>query len=395
MVIAKRPETSDTQEPHLYRRAMADKRPLIEKSEASTTVNGVPILPPLGFTATSHTLSLSVQPHVSPLSSPRSSRKTYTRVQGDANAVERDTPSPVLEEDEEGVVEGFEERPARGLGIATPSRTARRVSIQNVFRGAIGTPTYSLKSPDLLSPPNSADPLIGAFPTDSPASTPDLRRERFSPRNAGGDFHDFRRAPRNGRRSESSLQSVDEYKAYLHSSNRNRFEGATSIASAYGTPFSPTQECPTMKDFYISRWSWIFISGLLVCLFSTVFSGIFLGLALKGPRYGRQITSQGSFKPSDAILLTSIMAKLIELSFVTSFVAFLGQVLSRRAFMKDQGRGVTISELSMWRWVVQPGTLIAHWEAAKYSGLTVLGILSLISAALATLYAPAATAMGK
>jgi hypothetical protein len=52
------------------------------------------------------------------------------------------------------------------------------------------------------------------------------------------------------------------------------------------------------------------------------------------------------------------MAKLIELSFVTSFVAFLGQVLSRRAFMKEQGRGVTLSELSMWRWVVQPGTLV-------------------------------------
>jgi hypothetical protein len=49
------------------------------------------------------------------------------------------------------------------------------------------------------------------------------------------------------------------------------------------------------------------------------------------------------------------MAKLIELSFVTAFVAFLGQVLSRRAFMKDHGRGVTLSELSMWRWVVQPG----------------------------------------
>jgi hypothetical protein len=94
-------------------------------------------------------------------------------------------------------------------------------------------------------------------------------------------------------------------------------------------------------------------------------------------------------------VLTSVMAKLIELSFVTSFVAFLGQVLSRRAFMKEQGRGVTLSELSMWRWVVQPGTLITHWETAKYAGVTVLGLLSLLSAVLATLYAPAATALGE
>ena len=89
------------------------------------------------------------------------------------------------------------------------------------------------------------------------------------------------------------------------------------------------------------------------------------------------------------------MAKLIELSYVTSFVAFLGQVLSRRAFMKEQGRGVTLSELSMWRWVVQPGTLITHWETAKYAGISILGILSLLSAALATLYSPAAAALGE
>ena len=136
------------------------------------------------------------------------------------------------------------------------------------------------------------------------------------------------------------------------------------------------------------------MSVLIICLFSCVFSGVFVVLALKGPRYGKRITSQGSFKPADAILLTTIMAKAIELSFVTSFVAFLGQVLSRRAFMKDHGRGVTLSELSMWRWVVQPGTLITHWETAKYAGLSLLGILSLLSAVLATLYSSAATALG-
>ena len=63
--------------------------------------------------------------------------------------------------------------------------------------------------------------------------------------------------------------------------------------------------------------------------------------------------------------------------------------------MKEQGRGVTLSELSMWRWVVQPGTLITHWEAAKYAGISILGILSLLSAALATLYSPAAAALGE
>ena len=61
--------------------------------------------------------------------------------------------------------------------------------------------------------------------------------------------------------------------------------------------------------------------------------------------------------------------------------------------MKEQGRGVTLSELNLWRVVVQPGVLITHWETALYSGFTVLGMLSLLSAVLATLYAPAATAL--
>lgn len=159
--------------------------------------------------------------------------------------------------------------------------------------------------------------------------------------------------------------------------------------------FQPVHECATEKPFYHSRFTWVSVSIVLICLFSTIFSGIFLGLALRAPRYGRNISSQGSFTPADAMLLTTVMAKLIELSFVTSFVAFLGQVLSRRAFMKDHGRGVTLSELSMWRWVVQPGTLITHWETAKYAGLSILGMLSLLSAVLATLYSSAATALGK
>lgn len=96
-------------------------------------------------------------------------------------------------------------------------------------------------------------------------------------------------------------------------------------------------------------------------------------------------------RPATAILWTTIVAKITELTFVTGFVAFLGQVLSRRAFSRTGG--VTLSELSMWRWVVQPGTLITHWETAKYAGLTFLGMMSLLSAVLATLYAPAATAL--
>jgi hypothetical protein len=247
----------------------------------------------------------------------------------------------------------------------------------------------SIRSPALTSPPNTGDPFLGGFPHHSADSTPDLRRERFSPKHDSGEYESFRQGGlKHPGGSSTSLNN--DYQHFLNASKGS----APSVKSGYQTNFRPVHECATEKPFYHSRFTWVSVSIATICLFSTVFSGIFLGLALKSPRYGRSISSQGSFKPSDAILLTTIFAKLVELSFVTSFVAFLGQVLSRRAFMKDHGRGVTLSELSMWRWVVQPGTLITHWETAKYAGLSILGLLSLLSAILATLYSTAATALG-
>ncbi|ORX99294.1 hypothetical protein BCR34DRAFT_606666 [Clohesyomyces aquaticus] len=371
-----------------------DRRPLIDDAptpSAPNTANNTPSLPSLGFTS-----SIA---HVPPPNSPPKSRPGYTRLRSD-NAGPEWSPSETLHEQDEdnlmddGTFGGGDK--ARGLGIASPAREARRVSIQSIPRVPIGRKSPSIKSPPILSPsigspPNTGDPLFGGFPRDSSAgSTPDLRRERLSPRDDGIEFTEFRRG---GLKKHRSSESGD-FQHYLQSSDTERLrKGAPSLRSAYESDFRPTTECPTAKDFYQSRFSWLSITIIILCLFSTVFSAIFLGLAWNGPRYGRHITSHGPLTPAGAIILTSVMAKLIELSFVTSFVAFLGQVLSRRAFMKDQGRGVTLSELSMWRWVVQPGTLITHWETAKYSGLTILGILSLLSATLATLYAPASTAL--
>jgi hypothetical protein len=118
-------------------------------------------------------------------------------------------------------------------------------------------------------------------------------------------------------------------------------------------------------------------------------------LASKGQRYGGYIGSnpEATISISTAILWTSVVAKTIEISFVTGFVAFLGQVLSRRAFVDANGPGVTLSELTMWRWIVQPGTLVVQPEIARYAGLSTLGILTLVSTVLSTLYVTAATAL--
>ena len=86
------------------------------------------------------------------------------------------------------------------------------------------------------------------------------------------------------------------------------------------------------------------------------------------------------------------IAKTIELSFVTVFVAFLGQVLSRRALIK-RSKGITIAEMSMRSWVMQPGTMITHFETLRYAALTFLGLIALLGALVAMLYTTASDAL--
>lgn len=97
-------------------------------------------------------------------------------------------------------------------------------------------------------------------------------------------------------------------------------------------------------------------------------------------------------QPSTASLITTLFAKSIEMSFVTVFVAFLGQVLSRRAFIKERG-GVTLAEMSMRNWVVQPGSILTQWEGLPQVGLSFLGLLSILATLTAILYTTASDAM--
>ena len=84
---------------------------------------------------------------------------------------------------------------------------------------------------------------------------------------------------------------------------------------------------------------------------------------------------------------------MIELSFITVVVAFVGQLLARRAFHRESGAGVTLAEISMRSWVVQSGTMLTQWEGAKYAALSWLGFLALLASIMEMLYTPASTAL--
>jgi hypothetical protein len=132
----------------------------------------------------------------------------------------------------------------------------------------------------------------------------------------------------------------------------------------------------------------------MLAIFSTVFSCIYLVIGLRAPRWGKSIRTDGRLTPSGANILTQLFAKLIEMSFVAVFVAFLGQVISRRAISRDS-RGITLAELGMRNWIMQPGSLITHYETVRFAALTFLGVIALTVTILATLYSTAASALGK
>ena len=50
--------------------------------------------------------------------------------------------------------------------------------------------------------------------------------------------------------------------------------------------------------------------------------------------------------------------------------------------------------MSFRSWVVQPGTMITHWENVQHAGGTFLGVVVLIAAAMAIFYTTASDALG-
>ncbi|PGH09159.1 hypothetical protein GX51_00913 [Blastomyces parvus] len=170
--------------------------------------------------------------------------------------------------------------------------------------------------------------------------------------------------------------------------------GSTPTIIDNGNPgrgSQPNINCPSAGSVRHKRMSWLTITILVLAFYSTALSGLYLIVAFIKPRYGSRI-GRGGIAPDTASLLSALFAKTIELSFVTVFVAFLGQVLSRRALTK-RATGISIADMSMRGWIMQPGSLITHWQHVKHSGLTLIGVIALTATFMALLYTTAADAL--
>ena len=133
------------------------------------------------------------------------------------------------------------------------------------------------------------------------------------------------------------------------------------------------------------------ISILVLSIYSTIFSGLWLLIAIKRPQYGNIITPAGIISGNMASLLFTALAKSIEVSFVAVFGTFLGQCVSARAMKKN--KGFAIADISMTGWITQAGTWITHWKSARYAVRTLLGAAALQATVTALLYTTASNAL--
>ncbi|KAJ3492784.1 hypothetical protein NLG97_g5152 [Lecanicillium saksenae] len=170
-------------------------------------------------------------------------------------------------------------------------------------------------------------------------------------------------------------------------------EGSNVLSSPEGyIPKQCYEPCSSRKDVQLSARHWLTKVVIAASLYSTIMSGIWLFVAIVQPRWGRKISSNMGLGPSTATVLAAFLSKTIELTFVTTFITFLGQVLTRRAIARES-RGTTLAEMSMRSWVIQPGSLITHFGMLRFAGLSILGVLSLLATLVAAFYTTASDAM--
>jgi hypothetical protein len=322
--------------------------------------------------------------------SPRRPRHTYHRAQSSGESdIAQYQNVRFADEDEEGAESPRQTRGPRGLGISQITTENQATSIPRRPVGA----TEIKRSPRATPSVDSLTPFSGTTARgESPLSfkSTDPLYQTKTDGSASSSFQA-------GFLSDTELDNLKRSTTPTPGNNGGGGMSAGAPLDTVKTKSLAGDEPPfkcRSRPIYESRASWLSITILALSIYSTVFSGIYLIMALLKPRYGKRIcSSHCGLTPSSASTLSALIAKTIELSFVTVFVAFLGQSISRNAFIRS--RGMNIAQLVMRQWVMQPGTLITHWEAVRYAGISFLGTIALTAAFVATFYTTAADALGE
>jgi hypothetical protein len=244
-----------------------------------------------------------------------------------------------------------------GLGI---SGTPQPTSASSIHRVPVGTKNSSPQTPGgvkAFQPGHITSLSSGSTPltpgSSNPLLSPSWQSNQHQYGYDGGGMGPMygggmQQPPQNHSRSSSFQNNIDPFVAD-DDTERLKRSGTSMVDNG---PVMPG--CTTRRDIHTTRGSWLSVTILILSVYSTVMSALWLVVALVQPRWGKAITSSGKLSPSTASLLSALFAKTIELSFVTVFVSFLGQVLSRRSFVRTS-KGMSIAEMSMRTWIIQPG----------------------------------------
>ena len=248
-----------------------------------------------------------------------------------------------------------------------------------------------LSRPESITPKPTRPPTSGRLSTDAalsserPSEVPLMHAKTWM----GDNF------------SSSHLEGDEAKQPWkLHSkpnwgaSSRLSANGKSEAGLGLVTWQTSSIDCPPAERVQHGRTSWLSIATSLLALYSTVMSGLWFVIAILRPPWGHHISSRGGISPSNATFACALLAKSIELSSATAFVAFLGQKLSRRAY-SDPRKGISLAEMSMRTWVFQPASILTHHKFVKCAAPSQLGLLTLGVAILAILYTSASETLGK
>ena len=270
-----------------------------------------------------------------------------------------------------------------GLGIDISC--ANRSSLDDDSMPASLRNTASIPDSGLDRTPSLAQPLV------SPPSTGGLSGATQYGQSPASTFSPYSYKAQSKPYSSYSHSTINPPLAQESQSSLLLKHHSASLHSAYGE-FATKHKCEGVKEMKGTRRNWLYVVAIVLSAYSTVMSFLLAYVAVTGPSW-KAVRTNGRLTPSWATLLTTSVAKTIELSFVSTVIFLLGQRLARKAHSRQRRSGVTLAELNMRGWLLQPFTLLSRWESVRYAGVTGLGVISIVSALFAMLYTPAAAAL--
>ncbi|KAE9980742.1 hypothetical protein EG328_012087 [Venturia inaequalis] len=132
-----------------------------------------------------------------------------------------------------------------------------------------------------------------------------------------------------------------------------------------------------------NRSSSSYTKYLAVSILSTLLSLAYVVIAVWGP------TWDTIRDPSISKNVTSIVAKIIEASFGSICVLFVGQLLTRRSTSEDTHHGVSLYQICMRDWIIDPASMFSDDKVLWLGMRSFLGWYVLVASVAALLYGTA------